>query len=47
MLLQGEWNKSFIEEHRMFPFGKYKDQVDATSAGFNRLCGKKIACRII
>lgn len=36
------WTKAFIEEHRFFPFGKFKDQVDASSSGFNRLHRRKI-----
>lgn len=47
LLLQGLWNKEFIEEHRFFPFGKYKDQVDASAAGFNQLHKRKIAGRYI
>jgi len=46
MLLRGEWNKDFIEEHRFFPNGKYKDQVDAASAGFNLIAGRRVAGRI-
>lgn len=46
MLLKGDWNPMFLEEHRFFPFGTYKDQVDATAACFNHLSGKKIANRI-
>jgi predicted phage terminase large subunit-like protein len=46
MLLQGLWNKAFIEEFRFFPFGRLKDQVDASSAGFNLIAGKRIARRI-
>lgn len=38
VLLTGAvWNNNFIEEFRFFPFGKYKDQVDATSAAYNYL----------
>ena len=40
-LLRGEWNKEFIEELRFFPFATYKDQVDASSAAFAKLVGKK------
>lgn len=36
-LLRGEWNESFLDEITMFPFGKYKDQVDMASGGFNKL----------
>ncbi len=43
MLLKGDWNYDYIEEHRFFPFGQYKDQVDAGSAGFNKLTGKREA----
>ena len=31
------WNREFIDEHEQFPFGKYKDQVDATAGAFNKL----------
>jgi predicted phage terminase large subunit-like protein len=37
------WNWDFIEEHRFFPFGTYKDQVDASAGAFNKLVGKKVA----
>lgn len=37
LLLKGEWNKQFIEEHKTFPVGRYKDQIDAASGAFNRL----------
>jgi predicted phage terminase large subunit-like protein len=46
MLLRGDWNHDFIEELRFFPFGNFKDQVDAASAAFNLLATKKIAGRI-
>lgn len=36
-LVQGDWNKDFIEEHKTFPVGKYKDQVDAAAGAFNKL----------
>lgn len=36
-LLNGSWNKAFIEELRQFPRGKYKDQVDSASDAFNEL----------
>lgn len=45
-LFKAEWNSSFIEEHRFFPFGTYKDQVDSASAAFNLLTKRKIAGRI-
>lgn len=34
-LLAGEWNKDFLDEIEMFPMGKFMDQVDAASRGFN------------
>lgn len=37
------WNKQFIEEHRYFPLGTYKDQVDAGSGAFSKLIGKRFA----
>ena len=36
-LVAGAWNRAFLEEHEQFPFGKYKDQVDATAGAFNKL----------
>ncbi len=43
MLLRGNWNTAFVEELRNFPFGTYKDQVDALSMAFNQLVQKKQA----
>lgn len=43
LLLRGEWNHEFIEEHRFFPFSTYKDQVDSASGAFKELVGKKVA----
>ena len=43
LLLRGDWNHDFIEEHRFFPFSTYKDQVDAASGAFTKLTNKKIA----
>lgn len=40
-LVAGEWNREFIEEHRMFPNGKFKDRVDSTSGAVNKLVVKK------
>ena len=41
MLLRGDWNHDYVEELRAFPFGTYKDQVDASAAGFHMLVAKK------
>jgi len=43
LLLRGDWNHDFIEEHRFFPFGTYSDQVDAGSGGFAKIVKKKTA----
>ena len=45
-LLRGDWNHAFVEELRNFPFGTYKDQVDAVAAGFAQLTKKKKVRRI-
>jgi predicted phage terminase large subunit-like protein len=37
LLLAGEWNRAFLDEHETFPAGKYKDQVDAASGAFNKV----------
>ena len=42
MILRGEWNYEFIEEHRFSPFSTYKDQVDAASGAFKELTAKKL-----
>lgn len=36
-LLAGEWNQAFIDEHKTFPRGKYKDQVDAVGGAFTKV----------
>jgi len=43
LLVQGEWNRDFTEELRYFPFGTYKDQVDAASGAFAKLATGKRA----
>ena len=37
LLVRGDWNRAFMDEHEMFPNGKFKDQVDAAGAAFARL----------
>lgn len=39
-ILEGAWNTEYIEELRLFPRGKFKDQVDASSQAFAALVGK-------
>lgn len=42
-MLRGNWNAEYKRELEYFPFGKYKDQVDASSGAFNMLAkGKKV-----
>jgi predicted phage terminase large subunit-like protein len=36
-LVAGEWNKDYLNELKMFPYGKFKDQVDASSGAFTLL----------
>lgn len=36
-VLQAGWNKEFIDEHKTFPVGKFKDQIDAAGAAFIKL----------
>ncbi|MHA7916011.1 phage terminase large subunit [Alloalcanivorax xenomutans] len=38
-VLNRHWTKKFIDEHKTFPVGKYKDQIDAASGAFNKLVG--------
>lgn len=41
VLVQGAWTQAFIDEHEVFPTGKYKDQVDAAAGAFTKLVTKK------
>jgi len=36
-IVRGAWNRNYVDELRLFPFSKYKDQVDASSGAYNRL----------
>jgi predicted phage terminase large subunit-like protein len=36
-LLKGDWNQEFVDEARVFPNGRYKDQIDAAGGAFNKL----------
>jgi predicted phage terminase large subunit-like protein len=47
MLLRGEWNREFIEEHRFFPYSRFKDQVDSASGAMSKLVKKRIAGPIL
>lgn len=47
LLLLGDWNKEYIEEHHFFPLGKYKDQVDASSGGHSKFQAKRRAGSVL
>ena len=36
-MVAGDWNNDYLEEMRYFPKSKWKDQMDASSGGFNIL----------
>lgn len=36
-MVAGAWNKDYLDELKLFPHGKYKDQTDASSGAFNKL----------
>lgn len=36
-MIEGEWNKAFIEEMRTFPLGRNDDQIDAAADSFSEL----------
>ena len=36
-LVAGNWHYGFLDEAQSFPHGKYRDQIDAATAAFNRL----------
>jgi predicted phage terminase large subunit-like protein len=38
-ILNSHWTYEYIEELKYFPRSKYKDQVDASAQGFNKLSG--------
>ena len=40
-IVRGAWNRAFLDEHEMFPNGKFKDQVDAAGAAFGMLHGRQ------
>ena len=40
-MVEGSWNRAFVEELCAFPNGGHDDQVDAASAAFRVLCGRR------
>lgn len=41
LLLRGEWNRAFIDEHEAAPHGALKDRWDASAGAFNVLTSSK------
>lgn len=39
ILLKGNWNQSYIEEHLSFPKGRNDDQVDCSASAYTKLAG--------
>ncbi len=39
-LFRAPWTQPYIDEHELFPNGKYKDRVDATAGAFMK-CARK------
>lgn len=39
-ILRGEWNNDYLDELCLFPAGKFKDMVDASSGAFGKLITK-------
>lgn len=37
-LVKGDWNNSYVDELCAFPSGRFKDQVDASSGSFAKVC---------
>jgi hypothetical protein len=40
-LIEGHWNKAFLDEIECFPYGGHDDQVDACSLAYNQLAAKR------
>ncbi|TXH11188.1 MAG: hypothetical protein E6R03_14620 [Hyphomicrobiaceae bacterium] len=41
-LVEGDWNKDWLDEVKVFPFGRWDDQVDSAAMGFNQLAQRKV-----
>jgi predicted phage terminase large subunit-like protein len=37
LMVEGDWNKAFLDELTSFPTGAHDDQVDAVSSGFDKI----------
>jgi len=44
LIVNGDWNRDFLDEMETFPMGKFKDQVDAATRAFGELAqGKSLS----
>lgn len=46
-LVKASWNKDFLDEASLFPASKFDDQIDASSAGFNKINFSRKPLRLI
>ena len=46
-IVQAGWNEAWLSEHRFFPYGTYKDQVDSATGAFSILHGKNKKKRVV
>ena len=42
-LVQGSWNRDFLDEAKSFPEGQYKDQIDAASGAYSHISQARVA----
>jgi len=42
LIVNGDWNRDFLDELESFPMGKFKDQVDAATRAFDMLALGKL-----
>lgn len=45
-LVRGEWNALWLDEAAAWPYGRFKDQIDATSGAFNKLRSGRLSLGI-
>lgn len=41
VLVEGEWNRTFVDEHLAAPNGRHDDQIDAASGAFNKMATER------
>lgn len=47
LLQNSDWVKNFIDQHRFFPLGHLKDQVDSASGAFTKLAMRRIVRNLL